>query len=285
MKRLYPLTGDGYDTPADAPKSLLYRLLFKSRWYFYFHNFLIFCRSGHCGAKGKLDKNNQIYYSERNLRLVERCGGQVHIRGLDNLRALEGRPVVLIGNHMSLLETALLHAVAREQVDFSFVIKNSLMKVPYFRDIMRALEAIPIGRANPRDDLRAVLEDGKKLLDRGRCLIIFPQSTRSEEFNPTAFNSIGIKLAKRAGVPVVPFALKTDFLGNGKRFRDLGPIRPERQVWFEFGTAREVKDGGQELQEEIITFIQSRLTEWRRLEQEGGNTLNANHKPILENGK
>ena len=260
----YLFSGDSYDTPADVSKSLLFRALLGSRWYFYWNNFLIFCRTGRCGKRGKLTAERQIYYSNKNLRLVERCGGKVHIRGLNNLRALEGRPVVLIGNHMSLLETALFHAVMRGLADFTFVIKQSLMKVPFFRNIMTSLGAIPIGRENPRDDLRAVLEEGSALLASGRSIVIFPQSTRSETFDPEKFNSIGIKLARRAGVPVVPFALKTDFLGNGKRFRDLGPVRPEREVWFEFGPAREVEGNGQALQQEIIAFISSRLDEWRR---------------------
>lgn len=242
-------------------------MLLGSRWYFYWNNFWIFCRTGRCGKRGTLTAERQIYYSNLNLRLVERCGGKVHLRGLDHLRALEGRPVVLIGNHMSLLETALFHSVMRGLLDFTFVIKQSLMKVPFFRSIMTALGAIPIGRENPRDDLRAVLEEGTALLNAGRSIVIFPQSTRSETFDPEKFNSIGIKLARRAGVPVVPFALKTDFLGNGKRFRDFGPVRPEREVWFEFGAARKVEGNGQALQQEIIEFISTRLAQWRRREE------------------
>lgn len=263
----YLFPGDSYDTPDDVSKSLLFRMLLGSRWYFYWNNFWIFCRTGRCGKRGTLTAERQIYYSNLNLRLVERCGGKVHLRGLDHLRALEGRPVVLIGNHMSLLETALFHSVMRGLLDFTFVIKQSLMKVPFFRSIMTALGAIPIGRENPRDDLRAVLEEGTALLNAGRSIVIFPQSTRSETFDPEKFNSIGIKLARRAGVPVVPFALKTDFLGNGKRFRDFGPVRPEREVWFEFGAARKVEGNGQALQQEIIEFIGTRLAQWRRREE------------------
>ena len=263
----YLFSGDSYDTPDDVSKSLLFRMLLGSRWYFYWNNFWIFCRTGRCGKRGTLTAERQIYYSNLNLRLVERCGGKVHLRGLDHLRALEGRPVVLIGNHMSLLETALFHSVMRGLLYFNFVIKQSLMKVPFFRSIMTALGAIPIGRENPRDDLRAVLEEGTALLNAGRSIVIFPQSTRSETFDPEKFNSIGIKLARRAGVPVVPFALKTDFLGNGKRFRDFGPVRLEREVWFEFGAARKVEGNGQALQQEIIEFIGTRLAQWRRREE------------------
>ena len=264
----YLFAGDAYDTPESMRKSMLYRLSLGSRWYFYLNNFGIFARTGRCGRRGRLDKERQIYYSNKNFRLVEKCGGRIHLRGLENLRDVSGEPVVLIGNHMSLLETALFHAVAREYLDFTFVIKQSLLTVPFFRDIMRSLGAIPVGRENPRDDLRAVLGDGKKVLESGRSIIIFPQWTRSETFDAAKFNSIGIKLAKSAGVRVLPFALKTDFLGNGKYLRDMGPVRPKRGVYFEFAPARAVEGNGQVLQQEIIGFIQSRLASWQAMDSE-----------------
>lgn len=264
----YLFAGDAYDTPESMRNSMLYRLSLGSRWYFYLNNFGIFARTGRCGRRGRLDKERQIYYSNKNFRLVEKCGGRIHLRGLENLRDVSGEPVVLIGNHMSLLETALFHAVAREYLDFTFVIKQSLLTVPFFRDIMRSLGAIPVGRENPRDDLRAVLGDGKKVLESGRSIIIFPQSTRSETFDAAKFNSIGIKLAKSAGVRVLPFALKTDFLGNGKYLRDMGPVRPKRGVYFEFAPARAVEGNGQALQQEIIGFIQSRLASWQAMDSE-----------------
>ena len=264
----YLFAGDAYDTPESMRKSMLYRLSLGSRWYFYLNNFGIFARTGRCGRRGRLDKERQIYYSNKNFRLVEKCGGRIHLRGLENLRDVSGEPVVLIGNHMSLLETALFHAVAREYLDFTFVIKQSLLTVPFFRDIMRSLGAIPVGRENPRDDLRAVLGDGKKVLESGRSIIIFPQSTRSETFDAAKFNSIGIKLAKSAGVRVLPFALKTDFLGNGKYLRDMGPVRPKCGVYFEFAPARAVEGNGQALQQEIIGFIQSRLASWQAMDSE-----------------
>ena len=264
----YLFAGDAYDTPESMRKSMLYRLSLGSRWYFYLNNFGIFARTGRCGRRGRLDKERQIYYSNKNFRLVEKCGGRIHLRGLENLRDVSGEPVVLIGNHMSLLETALFHAVAREYLDFTFVIKQSLLTVPFFRDIMRSLGAIPVGRENPRDDLRAVLGDGKKVLESGRSIIIFPQSTRSETFDAAKFNSIGIKLAKSAGVRVLPFALKTDFLGNGKYLRDMGPVRPKRGVYFEFAPARAVEGNGQALQQEIIGFIHSRLASWQEMDSE-----------------
>ena len=115
---------DTYDTPEGLPVSRLFKLMFRSRWYFYGVNFGIFILSGLCARKGQLNREKQIHFSNYNVRLIEKCGGKIHLRGLNNLKALDGQAVVLIGNHMSLLETAVFHAIAREYVDFSFIIKN-----------------------------------------------------------------------------------------------------------------------------------------------------------------
>ena len=152
----------------------------------------------------------------------------------------------------------------RPRIDFTFVIKRSLFDVNYFGDIMRSLEAIGVDRVNPRDDFKVVLSEGKERLARGKSVVLFPQATRSEAFIPEKFNTIGVKLAKSAGVPVIPVALKTDFLGVGKRFRDLGPLHPERDVYFEFAPALEITGNGQEQHRQIIDFIQSRFNEWEK---------------------
>jgi len=259
---------DQYDTPADAKVSPWFRWTGRNRWYFYFDNFRTFCLSGYFGKRGRLDMEHQVDFSSRNVPLIERCGGKLHVRGLNHLRDLNGRPVVIVSNHMSLLETGMLHALFRPYVDFSFVVKESLMHVPYFKDILYSLKAIPVTRSNPREDLRTMLTKGKEILSGGRSLVIFPQATRSEKFIPEHFNSIGVKLAKAANVPVVPMALKTNFISNGKLIRDLGPIHPERDVWFEIGAPMEVTGNGSEQQQAIVDFIQTRVDRWLQMDKE-----------------
>ena len=255
---------DRYDTPAGVKRSWVYNLMFRSRWYFYFHNFGIFIRSGLLGKRGKLDQDAQIRLSTENVPLIERMGGTVHVRGLEHLRACEGKPAVIVGNHMSLLETGLLHALVREHMDISFVVKASLLDVPFFRHILKSMNAIPVSRTNPREDLKTVLSEGKKKLESGCSMIVFPQSTRSEVFDPEQFNSIGIKLAKSAGVPVIPLALKTDFLSNGKICRDLGPVHPEKDVRYEFGEPMMIEGNGQAQQQAVIDFISGCFERWQQ---------------------
>ncbi|MBE6369454.1 MAG: 1-acyl-sn-glycerol-3-phosphate acyltransferase [Lentisphaerae bacterium] len=262
----YLFPGNDYDTPENLPHAFMDNLLLRSRWYFYWKNFGIFVRTGKCGRAGKLDAFNQTEYSNGNMRLVESIGGKVHLRGLNNIDKLNGEAAVIVANHMSLLETALLHSVMRPRIDFTFVIKRSLFDVKYFGDIMRSLEAIAVDRINPRDDFKAVLTEGKERLARGKSIVLFPQATRNEVFIPENFNTIGIKLAKSAGVKVLPLALKTDFLGNGKLLRDMGPVHRDHQVYFEFGEPLEITDSGKTQHEAIIEFITDRLDKWYQAE-------------------
>ncbi len=199
--------------------------------------------------------------SLESLRAFERVGGIFEVTGTDNFRSLD-TPCVFIGNHMSTLETFVLPGLIQPFKRVTFVVKQSLVDYPVFKHIMRSRDPITVGRTNPREDLKAVLEGGEAKLRAGTSLVIFPQTTRSEAFVPAQFNTIGVKLAKRAGVPVVPVALLTDAWGNGKMLKDFGTIDPSRKVYFAFGKPMAVQGRGDEEHQRIIEFISNKLQEW-----------------------
>jgi 1-acyl-sn-glycerol-3-phosphate acyltransferase len=99
-------------------------------------------------------------------------------------------------------------------------------------------------------------------LGTGVSIVVFPQTTRTPVFNPQQFNTIGVKLAKKAGVPIIPVALKSDAWGNGRLIKELGKIDPSRTVYFAFGEPFRIKDRGTEEHQNIIRFIQGKLGEW-----------------------
>ena len=76
-------------------------------------------------------------------------------------------------------------------------------------------------------------------------------------------SSIGVKLAKKADVPVVPLALKTDAWTNGKFIKDFGRLSVGQRVFFAFGPhLRVVGKGNDELR--IVTdFIGAKLAGWQ----------------------
>ncbi len=197
------------------------------------------------------------------MKLLESCGGRFHVRGLENLRKVEG-PVVFIGNHMSTLETMVLPFLIAPTKDVTFVVKDALVKSWAFGPVMRSRDPIVVSRHNSREDLVNVITQGQKILAGGRSVAIFPQSTRRIEFRPEEFNSLGVKLAAKAGVKVIPFALKTDFWRNGWFVKDLGPlVAASRDVYFTFGEPMDIRGTGKDENKAIIEFIQANLNAWQ----------------------
>lgn len=199
-------------------------------------------------------------------RAAERVDAQIEISGYDQVPA-DGWPYVFVANHMSVLETFLFAAIMYPKGEHNFVVKRSLTEYPVFKHIMQALEPVVVGRENPREDLTHVLTKGAEKLQQGQSMIIFPQRTRTVTFQPDQFNTIGIKLARRAGVRVVPVALKTDFWGQGKLIKDFGGVFPKKTVHFHFGAPLEIIGKGQQEHDYIVKFIDQHIKRWEHSEQ------------------
>jgi 1-acyl-sn-glycerol-3-phosphate acyltransferase len=256
--------GDTYETASYRRRFLLDSILLGCRWTFYLKYLYVCYKAGKAALQGRLGVDGQIAHSYQTLLVAEGCGAKISIKGMDNIDKADG-PAVLIGNHMSMLETAVMVAFISPRKPAIFVVKAALFDIPFYGHIMRAMGNIGVARSNPREDLKKVISEGKKRLEAGKSIILYPQSTRSAEFNPKRFNSIGVKLAKEAKVSIIPFALKTDFLANGKWAKDLGPIQRNKKVYFEFGEPIKVRGHGKEEHQKIIEFIQDRLKKWNSL--------------------
>ncbi|MGE5552055.1 MAG: lysophospholipid acyltransferase family protein [Bacteroidota bacterium] len=267
---LFP--GDSYDTPADTPRVFLDRLSLGSRWYFLAGYVHIVLKARALALKGRFDNQAWIALSYQTLKLIEGCGGRVHLRGLDNIRALRG-PAVFVSNHMSILETFVFPCLIEPYRHVTFVVKDSLV-TGVFGPVMRSRGPIVVGRENPRADLVKVMTEGPKLLAQGTSIVIFPQATRTVDFRPERFNTLGIKLAKAAGVQVVPVAIKTDFWENGRLLKDFGRIRRRKPVHMVFGAPFTVSGSGKEDHERVVQFIAGHLREWQEGAKAGGEGVN-----------
>jgi 1-acyl-sn-glycerol-3-phosphate acyltransferase len=195
------------------------------------------------------------------LETLESVGVRFEITGIEHLERLKS-PCVVIANHMSVLETNVLPVVIQPIKPVTFVVKQSLLDYPVFKHVMRSRDPIAVTRDNPREDFKAVIEGGTERLARGISIIVFPQTTRTRQFDASQFNSIGVKLALRANAPVVPLALLTDAWGNGRWIKDFGKIDPARTVHFAFGEPMEIQGRGAEDHQKIVRFIEERLSQW-----------------------
>lgn len=259
MKCFFP--SDTYFTPSDIRRKFPNRLIKTSRLFFIIRFVLLVFKTRRLAVKGQLDRQAWAISSHSVMKLIENSGGRFHIEGLDNIRKAEG-PVVFVSNHMSTLETMVFPCIIASEKEVTFVVKDSLINFPVFGAIMRARNPIVVSRTNSREDLALVLNQGKKFLEKGTSIIIFPQKTRRIEFIPEEFNSLGVKLAGRAGVQVIPIAIKTDFWGNGKFIKELGPIYPEKTIYMTFEKPMHIQGTGKEEHQKIVDFISSKLKGW-----------------------
>jgi len=199
--------------------------------------------------------------SLRVFKIAESAGGIFHVSGLKALDGCKG-PVVYVANHMSLLDTLVLPCILLKFGKVTFVVKEGLLRYPVLGTIIRAIHPIAVTRKNPRNDFKTVMKKGQALISDGCSIFIFPQATRSASFNLTTFNSMGVKLAQRTGVPVVPVALKTDFQGNGRIIKDMGAVDPGKELYIKFGNPMFVEGKGQDIHKKVVKFIVENLKSW-----------------------
>jgi len=255
------VSGDHYTTP-ERPLGLLARSM--PSLSFYPRAIATVWRSSLMARAGRYDTAAWAGASLEIVAHLEAVGCRLQVTGLDQLDRLD-QPTIFIGNHMSTLETFVLPSIITTRAgQLTFVVKRSLIDYPIFGHVMRSRNPIVVDRANPRDDLKAVMEQGAERLAQGYSIVIFPQHTRTVQFDPAQFNSIGVKLAARTGAQVVPIALQTWAWSPGKRLKDYGPIIPSRTVHIAFGGPFTVEGKGQAEQQRIVDFIQSHLGQWQK---------------------
>jgi 1-acyl-sn-glycerol-3-phosphate acyltransferase len=251
----------GYQTPSGSSLVANYLPVWPRSLIYYIKLISTLTYASFSARRGTLDDDRWAFHSHRVVQIVESVGGKVSISGLEALSQQQG-PVVCIGNHMSLLETLILPGIALAFNRVNFVIKEELRHYPILGSIFKALGLIAVSRKNPREDFKVVLREGHKFISNGGSIVIFPQATRSVGFDEQGFNTLGVKLASRAGVPVIPVAIKTDFQGNGKLIKDMGPINPSKMLYFKFGEPIAVEGKGREAHQYVVEFISQNLIAW-----------------------
>ncbi|MDP4223138.1 MAG: lysophospholipid acyltransferase family protein [Bacteroidota bacterium] len=250
-----------YKTPWEGKPGLWERITRHHRFYFTAKYASAVFTTRKDAIRGTYDRKAWADSSFFIFRFIEKSGGRFDITGMENIIKDQG-PVVFICNHMGTLETMILPSLIAPHREVTFVVKESLVKHPLFGHVMRSRDPIVVGRTDPRKDFEEVMTKGPELISKGTSIVIFPQSTRSTVFKPEEFNSLGVKLAKKTGVNVVPVALKTDFWGQGRIIKELGPLDSKKIIYFKFGESFPVTGNGKAENQKIIDFIHSCLTQW-----------------------
>lgn len=217
--------------------------------------------------RGRFDDKAWLHSAHWVLEVVERSGIHVHVDGMQYLDEMQGKPCVICANHMSTLETYLTPAIFLPRFPVTFVVKKYLVEMPLFCDIMKSRDPVVLGRTNPREDLMKVLNEGGERIRRGMSVVVFPQGTRCNHFDDAKFNSLAVKLAVKAGVPLIPLALKTNAWSVGKKLKEFGPVYPNRDVLFRFFPPVNIKGSGHAEHRAITETLRSTLAFWEKRQE------------------
>lgn len=128
------------------------------------------------------------------------CGVRYQVRGLDRLPQ---QPSIVLAKHQSAWETLAFEVFLPPQV---WVLRRTLLRVPFFGWGLAMMSPIAIDRAAGRRALKETLEQGRDRLRRGFWIIIFPEGTRTQPGERGRYHVGGAWLAVQTGAPVVPIA-------------------------------------------------------------------------------
>lgn len=112
-------------------------------------------------------------------------------------------PVLIAANHESFLDPPAIGCrVAHRQIDF--VARSGLFANRHFGGLIAFLHSIPVAEEGP--DAPAIREIVRRLR-MGRCVLIFPEGSRTPDGSMQPFKRGVALLVKRASCPVVPAAI------------------------------------------------------------------------------
>ena len=108
---------------------------------------------------GIYSTTHKIQSSLSILKSLEYLGTDIRVENQAILTQLKS-PCVFVSNHMSVLETFIFPCLIMPYKAYTVVLKRSLMQYPVFKHVLRSLDPIVVGRTNPRQDFKKVMEEG-----------------------------------------------------------------------------------------------------------------------------
>jgi len=181
----------------------------------------LFCAGALLGVLGPpillvawlVNKHDLVYpwalFGARNwLRL---SGVEVRVKGLDLLDPKQA--YVFVSNHRSYLDTAAMFVYTGRRI--GLLAKKELLKVPVLGVGMGFVNVMAIDRSNRESAIRTT-EAAARRIKSGISFAVFVEGTRAKPGELLPFKKGAFYMARQAGVPVVPVAIKNSDVLMGK---------------------------------------------------------------------
>ena len=160
-----------------------------------------------------VNKHELVYpwalFGARNwLRL---SGVRVRVKGLELLNPKQ--TYVFVSNHRSYLDTAAMFVFTGRRI--GLLAKKELLKVPVLGVGMGFVNVMAIDRTNRESAIRTT-EAAARRIQSGVSFAVFVEGTRAKPGELLPFKKGAFYMARQAGVPVVPVAIKNSDVLMGK---------------------------------------------------------------------
>lgn len=123
--------------------------------------------------------------------------GHIETHGVENIPREGG--VLLVSNHISLLDPVIVGSAANREIHF--MARSNVFNIPLLGPLISVFNAYPVNRGRP--DLGA-LRRTITLLKKGNAALIFPEGTRSFDGKLGKAHDGACFIAHRANVPTIP---------------------------------------------------------------------------------
>lgn len=124
------------------------------------------------------------------------------ISGLENID--KSSTYVVVANHQSLADIVIVY---QTRMQFKWVAKESLFKLPFLGWCMTLARHIRISRGN-YSSIKRVYREAATWLRGGVSVLFFPEGTRSPDNEMKDFQNGAFKLAIKEHIPVLPVSIK-----------------------------------------------------------------------------
>ena len=128
---------------------------------------------------------------------------RVRVQGVEYIQP--GRSCVFMSNHQGAFDIPVL--LCHLLVQFRWIAKAELFKIPIFGRGMRGAGYISIDRTNRKSAFLSLTRAAKSIRN-GTSVLVFPEGTRSPDGKLLPFKKGGFVLAVDAGVPIIPIIVR-----------------------------------------------------------------------------
>jgi len=129
------------------------------------------------------------------------CHINYKVEGLEHIPKRERG--IIMSKHQSTWETFYLPTIF---YDLAVIAKQELFWVPFFGWGLWLSGPIGINRKDPSSAMQQIISKGKKRLDAGRWVLVFPEGTRVPTGTVGNYRLGGARLAVATGYPIIPVA-------------------------------------------------------------------------------